>query len=161
MTDDEFLLAFETCTLSRREWTHEAHIRMAWLYLSRKPFTDALDWIRRGIRKLNDRIGQPAITHRAPPQPRHRASDCDPNGYHETITVALTRIIAARIRAGEDFANFRDLNPDLFDRKLPVLFRHYSPSLLWSPEARRHLEEPDLEHWPGVPGSHCPPTAQI
>ena len=96
MTDDEFLLAFQTCSLTRPEWTHEAHVRMAWLFLSRFTFVEALDRIRCGIRKLNARIGQPAITHRAPTRPRYRTSNGDPNGYHETITIAFARIIAGR-----------------------------------------------------------------
>jgi hypothetical protein len=148
MTDDEFLRAFEACTFTRPEWTHEAHVRMAWLYLTRLPFVEALDRIRRGIRKLNARIGQPPVTHRAPTRPRCitarslPASPDDPNGYHETITVALTRIIAARGRPGEEYAAFRERNPDLFDRKLPALFRHYSLTLIGSPEARGRFEEP-------------------
>ena len=34
MTDKEFLAAFENCSLTRENWTHAAHVRMAWLYLS-------------------------------------------------------------------------------------------------------------------------------
>jgi hypothetical protein len=154
MTDDEFLRAFEACTLTRREWTHEAHVRMAWLYLTRRPFVEALDRIRRGIRKLNARIGQPPVTHRAPTRPRCISvprlptSPDDPNGYHETITVALTRIIAARVRPGEEYAAFRERNPDLLDRALPVLSKHYSNAILWSPEARQVFAEPDLAELP-------------
>ena len=71
MSDDEFCLRFEC--LTRPEWTHEAHVRMAWLYITRFPFAQALDRIRCGIRKLNAKIGQPAATHRAPTQRRYRA----------------------------------------------------------------------------------------
>ena len=104
---------------------------MAWLYLSRRPFAEALDRIRRGIRKLNDRIGQPAATHRAPDSfgvtgPKNG----DPNGYHETITVALTRIIAGRLRPGEDFDAFRDRQPGPLRPQaagaLPVLLASFS-----------------------------------
>jgi hypothetical protein len=157
MTDDEYLLAFKTCAIPRSEWTHEAHVRMAWIYLSRRPFTEAIDRIRRGIRKLNNRIGQPPITHRAPDfrkGPARPSTNGDPNGYHETITVALTRIIAGRIQAGDEYATFRERNPDLFDRKLSALFCHYSPALLWSPEARGWFVEPDLIELP-----HIPPTS--
>jgi len=153
MTDDEFLAAFQACTLTRPQWTHEAHVRMAWLFLTRLPFVTALDRIRTGIRKLNDRIGQPLITHRAPPQHscktvRSTGSSGDPNGYHETITVAFARVIASRVRLGEDFAAFRDRNADLFDRTLPALLRHYSKERLWSPEARRWFIEPDVAMLP-------------
>ena len=43
MTDDEFLAAFEACAFARGGWTHESHVRMAWLYLSRLPFAEALE----------------------------------------------------------------------------------------------------------------------
>jgi hypothetical protein len=148
MGDDEFLRAFEACTFTRPEWTHEAHVRMAWLYLSRFPFVEALDRIRCGIRKLNAKIGQPDITHRAPARPFYRGSNGDPNGYHETITIAFARIIAGRLMPAESYAEFRKRNPDLLDRKLPALMRHYSPALLRSPEARRAFVEPDIESLP-------------
>jgi hypothetical protein len=35
MTDSEFLTAFEACRLRRQDWTHAAHVRLAWLYLTR------------------------------------------------------------------------------------------------------------------------------
>lgn len=148
MSDDAFLLAFETCAFTRPEWTHEAHIRMAWLYLSRFPFVKALDRIRCGIRKLNAKIGQPAATHRAPTRPRYHESNGDPNGYHETITIAFARIIAGRLKPGEDYSGFRERNPDLLDRNLPALRRYYSAALLQSPEARRAFVEPNLEPLP-------------
>jgi hypothetical protein len=154
MTDDEFLLAFQTCAITRPEWTHEAHVRMAWLYVTRLPFVEALDRIRHGIRKLNSRIGQPPITHRAPVFRKSAArssTNGNPNGYHETITVGLSRIIAGRACPDEDFAAFCARNPDLLDRKLPALFRHYSPALLWSPEARSSFVEPDLIELPDIP----------
>ena len=91
MTDDEFLRAFQECTFTRSEWTHEAHVRMAWLYLTRLPFVEALDRVRCGIRKLNAKIGTP-------------------DGYHETITVAFVRVIANRVRLGEDYPAFHDRN---------------------------------------------------
>lgn len=153
MTDDEFLLAFQTCTFTRPEWTHEAHVRMAWLYLTRLPFVEALDRIRTGIQKLNAKIGQPPNTHRAPPQRSCNitlrvSSNGDPNGYHETITIAFSRLIASRVRLGEDYLAFRDRNPDLFDRTLPAPFQHYTKERLWSPEARRGFIEPDVAELP-------------
>ena len=60
MTDDEFLLAFETCSLPREAWTHRAHVRMAWLYLGRHPAADARRLASEGIRRYNAaRIGKP------------------------------------------------------------------------------------------------------
>lgn len=132
MSDDEFLAAFETVTFTRPEWTHEAHVRMAWLYLTRWPLGDALKRVRAGIQKLNAKIGSP-------------------DGYHETITVAFVRVMAVRLVPGEMYPAFRERNPDLFDRTLAALLRHYTKELLHSAPARRAFVEPDVEALPGVP----------
>lgn len=137
MTDDEFLAAFEAAAFTRPEWTHAAHVRMAWLYLTRVPAARALELVRTGIQKLNARIGSP-------------------DGYHETITVAFVRVMAARLEPGEDYAHFRDRNPDLFDRTLTSLLRHYTKERLRSPEARRAFAEPDVAPLPGtLAGRHA------
>lgn len=125
MTDDEFLAAFEACTLPRPLWTHEAHVRMAWLYLTRLPFADALERIRGGIRRYNASLGNAA-------------------GYHDTITVAYACLLAARLAPGEDFAAFGDRNPDLLDRTMSALKRYYSDERLNSAEAREQFVGPDL-----------------
>ena len=129
MTDDEFLAAFETCKLVRKDWTHEAHVRMAWLYLTQLPFDEALEQVRAGIQKLNTVIGST-------------------DGYHDTITVAFVRVIADRLRSGETYPAFRDRNPDLFDRTLSVLLRHYTNERLYSADARQRFLEPDREPLP-------------
>jgi hypothetical protein len=128
MTDDEFLAAFEAVAFARPEWTHEAHVRMAWAYLSRLPFAEALHKVRTGIQKLNAKIGSP-------------------DGYHETITVAFVRVIASRMEGG-DYPAFRERNPDLLDRTLAALLHHYTKDRLHSAEARRQFIEPDVRPLP-------------
>ena len=130
MTDDEFLAAFEGCTFTRAQWTHEAHVRMAWLYLNRWPVATALERVRAGIQRLNAKIGSP-------------------DGYHETITVACVRVIASRLAPGEGYVEFRKRNPDLLDRTLSPLLTHYTRQLLHSPEARRAFVAPNLVPLPG------------
>ncbi|OWK35539.1 hypothetical protein [Fimbriiglobus ruber] len=133
MADDDFLAAFVSCMLPRADWTHAAHVRMAWLYLTRLPFDQALDRARTGIQRYNASLGNAA-------------------GYHDTVTVAFVRVIAARMSAGaETFSAFRDRNPDLFDRTGAVLQTHYSQSLLDSEEARRQFVPPDREPLPAEP----------
>lgn len=41
MTDEDFLHAFETCTLPPESFHHVAHVRLAFLYLSRATAVDA------------------------------------------------------------------------------------------------------------------------
>jgi hypothetical protein len=132
MSDNEFLAAFEGCALPRSHWTHTAHVRMAWLFLTRLPFEAALDRIRNGIRRYNESAGS--------------------DGYHETLTIAFAHLIHSRLGTGEtekDFPAYMARNPDLFDRRAGLLERHYHPTTLASSEAQRRFVEPDREPLPG------------
>jgi hypothetical protein len=79
MDDAEFLAAFESCELPRDDWTHTAHVRMAWLYLRRGPLDEMMSVVCQGIRRYNAR------------QRRELA-------YHETITRAFLVLIDLRMR---------------------------------------------------------------
>jgi hypothetical protein len=130
MTDDEFLAAFDTCTLPKPLWTHEAHVRLAWICLGRMSFAAARDHVRAGIRKYNESLGNTA-------------------GYHDTVTVAFVRIISTKRRLGETFAEFRDTNPEVFSKTEPILLRYYSKPRIDSAAARAMFVESDLRPLPG------------
>mgnify|MGYP001135770165 CR=1 FL=1 len=55
MTNDDrrFLGQFEDCTLPFEQWTHRAHVRVAYLYLSEHPFDEALSRMREGVQHYN------------------------------------------------------------------------------------------------------------
>lgn len=107
MNDKEFLAAFEAAALTRSEWTHEAHVRMAWLYARREPgILAALAKIRTGIKRLNAALGT------------------DEALYHETVTCAFAAITFVRATlpgAPDTWPAFRDANPELFDTYDPIL----------------------------------------
>jgi hypothetical protein len=148
MSDDEFLAAFEGCQFARKEWTHEAHVRMAWLYLRRvSADEDVFERVRSGIKRLNAAFVR-RDQARCMPTPRKEPDPRGLDGYHETITVAFVTVIASRMKPGEDFPTFRDRNPDLFDRKFPAILKHYSPERLFSSAAKAEFIEPDLEPLP-------------
>ncbi len=128
MNDAEFLAAFENCTLSAAEWTHRAHVRMAWIYLSANDsFEAVLAKVRVGIQRLNVTVLD------------------KPAGYHETITYAFLRLIGAGLREDPGDGTF-----DSFCRRHvsllspQILLRHYSKDLLASPIARREIVATDL-----------------
>ncbi len=155
MNANKFLTRFEECTLDRAEWTHDAHVRMAWLYVNRSDsYRTAKSKVRTGIKKLNAAFlaqqNRPCGAT-APAEPvavAEPVAETKPTGFHETITTAFLRIVAARGRTGESFASFRNRNPDLFDRKLSALLTHYSPELLFSEAAKKKFVQPDLEPLP-------------
>lgn len=133
MTDDEFLTAFERCTLPAAAWTHEAHVRTAWIYLRRLDEPAALGRIRAGIQRFNAAVLKKDWA------------------YHETITAAYTRLIADRRRTlppGHSFDQFRTVSADLLDRTLTALLRHYGRDTLFSDRARHGWVGPDLEPLP-------------
>ncbi|AMV28850.1 hypothetical protein VT84_30935 [Gemmata sp. SH-PL17] len=153
MTDSEFLTKFEKRTITREEWTHEAHVRMAWLYVTRTDnYRTARSKVRTGIKKLNAAFiaqeSRPCGATRPDDASTEPAVESKPIGFHETITTAFVRVISMRAEAGEKFASFRKRNPDLFDRNLSALLAHYSPAQLFSEEAKVKFVEPDLEPLP-------------
>ena len=136
MTDDEFLKAFEDCTIPKASWTHEAHVRMAWLYLRRRPLAEVVPFVRGAIQRYNSSLG-------------------NTEGYHETITLAYLTLIDARIDRGSDdetFATFSESHPALLDRTMSALLEHYSREILFSKEAIRGFVEPDRVPLTGHPG---------
>jgi hypothetical protein len=128
--DEEFLARFEACTLPEIEWTHLAHIRVAWTCLNLGLAETALERIRQGILEYNTRVlGR-----------RHK--------YHETVTVAFVQIVAGQMRKGESWDEFKIRIDDLLDPESPILLRFYSSERLFSSEARESFVEPDLRNLP-------------
>jgi hypothetical protein len=108
---------------------HREHLMLAWSYLrSTDPETSEL-WMRSAIRHL-------AAVHGTPDK------------YHETLTLAWTRLVAAHLDSCDrpTFAEFMSENPALLDAGLPE--RHFSPTTLWGARARREWVEPDLSPLP-------------
>ena len=76
---DDFAARFVACTLSRDEWTHQAHLRVGAWHVHRYGPEEALTRLRSGIRRLNESFGGVnSATH----------------GYHETITRAYVQLLS-------------------------------------------------------------------
>ena len=132
MTDVEFLNAFESCALPEGQWTHRAHVRMAWLYLQRLRLSQAIPIVREGIKRYNSSLKKSL-------------------SYHETITQAFLYLISDRITTGDGtlpFEHFCEQNPDLLDRQMSVLLKHYQKETLFSQAARDTFISPDLFPFP-------------
>lgn len=134
--DDRTLLSrFEDRSLPQPEWTHRAHVRVAFQYLARRPFGVALRAIRNGINRLN-------------------AAHGNPGGYHETITVAFARVIRSRLEREPLWLHstgFLERHRDLVGPEaLAPLDPYYSRARLMSAEARAGFVEPDRDPLPTV-----------
>ena len=132
--DSAFIDAFERRALPFPEWCHAAHIRMAWIYLTRHGFDGALDRARRGIRAYNE---------------ANKVVDAPLSGYHETLTQAWLRVVNATIRGQDPCAtsmDFLEAQPHLRVRTLLRVF--YSKARMLSPEAKLTFLPPDLAALP-------------
>lgn len=74
MDDQAFLSSFERCTLPKAYFNHTGHVRLAWLYLERHPFDEAVARTCAGIRAYATHLG---AAHK----------------FHRTITEALMHLL--------------------------------------------------------------------
>src|SRR5688572_6983832 len=129
----ELVKQFETCSLPKEKWTHEAHFVMALWYCSHQPLPIALQSIREGIRKYNISIG---------------GANTDHSGYHETITGFYARVIINYLLRNHRTQRFENILTSLFQQPFLVKdfpLQYYSKELLMSKEARREWVPPDIQ----------------
>jgi hypothetical protein len=131
LDDDALWQAFHDRTLPAAQWTHAAHLRIAWLHLARYELDEAHLRMRVGIVRLNA---------------AHDLVETPQRGYHETLTrVWLVLVQAARRRGtGPDSASLLD-QPGL-ERTAPLAF--YTRERLFSVAARAVFVPPDLAELP-------------
>jgi hypothetical protein len=130
IADADLWERFDRSSLSREEWTHQAHLRTAWLHLRRHTLDDAHILMRVGIIRLNA---------------AHGLVESPTRGYHETLTRVWLLLVAAAMRATPDVdasTSFLEAHADALGKHAPL--RHYSRERLFSASARARFVEPDL-----------------
>jgi hypothetical protein len=127
VTDETFLQAFEAGTLPKEDFSHAAHVRLAWICLRRDGFEEGSVRVVAGIQAFARRHGATGL-------------------YHETVTRAwLALVAAAGVEEPPSFDAFLAAHPELRGR---VLDRHYAPETLASGAARARFVPPDREPLP-------------
>lgn len=124
MTEDEARTTYDRFLardLPKAMWTHEAHLAVCWLALSRCGPVVALDVLREAIRSYNVATG---------------GANTSTSGYHETLTRYFV----------EEVGRFSSLNDVLgaasCARQAPLGL--WSSELLFSSKARQEWVAPDL-----------------
>jgi hypothetical protein len=128
----DLVAAFRSCTLPHEEWTHDAHLRVGAWHVHEHGADDALTMLRSGIRRLNDHHGTP---------------NSPTSGYHETITIAYVRLIAAFLSSFDEKVPLERRVEVLVAGPLAersVLLGFWSRELLMSARARAEWVPPDL-----------------
>jgi len=127
--DTQLLDAFETCKIPLHCWCHEYHVRVAFIYLEKYGFNNALISMREGIQRYNDSKSIPNSLE---------------SGYHETLTVAWLKIIESQKRGcdSSDSLQFWCSHRQLHDKTL--LRRYYTSDCILTDTAKRKYVEPDI-----------------
>jgi hypothetical protein len=123
---------FENKTLLKEQWTHHAHLAVAFVYLDKyKSLQHTLPNIREGIKAYNVSVG---------------TANTENSGYHETLTVFWLTVVYEYyvLKNRNDLnATYRAFIQTIFVKaEFPLKF--YSKELLFSKVGRQTWVEPDL-----------------
>lgn len=127
LTDEEFETHFKEATLDSSIFTHEAHLRLAWIHLSKYGLSLAIEHICSQLQNYVRRFG---------------ASD----KFHQTLTVAAIEVVHHFMSKVTmiTFEEFIGTYPRLKTHFNELIAQHYSKDICQSQEARLRYVEPDL-----------------
>lgn len=126
-TDLQFETRFSSCRFPASDFTHEAHLRLAWIHIRNYGVEKAVENIHLQIKAFADSLN---------------VSD----NYHNTVTSAAVYAVAhfySRSKSST-FKAFIEEFPRLKTNFLGLLSSHYSYDVVKSEEARKEYLEPDL-----------------
>jgi hypothetical protein len=129
--DPDFRLQIEACQFPIKAFDHQAHLRLAYVYLTEHSTDTAYILMRNTLLSLLEHHGIDSLK------------------YHETMTRAWLMAIRHFMENTPDSTsatNFIAKNPRLLDTT--IMMTHYSPDVLFSNEARTVFIGPDLDPIP-------------
>lgn len=127
LTDQEFEEKFKDCTLSSVLFTHEAHLRLSYIYIRKYGLDIAIKDLCEQIDNFDQKFG-------------------DGTKFNKTVTIASAQILYHFINKTKT-SNFRELLdefPVLKNDFLGLLKSHYTLDIFKSKKARQEYLEPDL-----------------
>jgi len=127
LNDQEFSQQFAACTLDPALFSHEAHLRLAWILLSQNELRRASALLCQQIKNFDQHFG-------------------DGSKFHRTLTEAAVRAVY-HFKQKSQSDNVRDfLNefPRLGSHFKEIIAQHYGFDLFSHSEARHRYIEPDL-----------------
>ena len=127
LSNSEFLYSLQNCCLDPDLFNHEAHLRLAYLQLSKNPLNKAAKFTSKIIQKYVIHLG---------------AQD----KYHHTLTIAAVHIVAhfKDKSTTQGFENLIKEFPRLTSNFKSLINTHYSPVVLQSSRSKLVFVEPDL-----------------
>ena len=134
-SDRDFRMAFEAGAYAPADFSHRAHVRLAYVYLADSDVNLALERMRAALVAFLCKHDIPA------------------SKYHETLTRAWLLAVRHFMEGSPPAPSaeaFIEGNPSLLDSK--IMMTHYSAEVLFSDEARTKFVGPDLDPIPKYDG---------
>lgn len=126
LSDEDFKNAFITCSLNPSLFTHEAHLRLAFILIAEDGIDKALEDIQMHIENFVKHVG---------------AMD----KYNKTVTITAIKIVNHYMQKSnaENFKDFIHSNPQLKNNFKELISAHYSIDIFNSKSARENYLLPD------------------
>ncbi len=127
LSDDEFENQFKRCELPPAVFSHEAHLRLVWIHITRYGFEKALQTIPEHLMRYVYSLGAQGK-------------------YNTTLTIAAVNIVNHFMMKGnsESFSDFINEFPRLKTQFKDLITQHYKVDIFNSDEAKMSFIEPDL-----------------
>lgn len=128
LTDQEFEKRFADCSFPVEDFSHEAHLRLAWIHIRKYGAERAVEHIQEQLKQFVAHAG---------------AED----KYHVTLTIAAVRAVHRFMQKSDpgSFDGFIAEHPELKTRFRELINSHYSMDIFTSDEARIRFVEPDVQ----------------
>ena len=127
LTDQEFEEQFSSCKMNSEVFSHEAHLRLAWIHINKYGFHTALQNISQQLKAFVEHAG---------------AKD----KYNKTLTLAAVNAVNHFVRKSKatNFETFIIEFPSLKNNFKGLIKSHYSVDIFNSTIAKKEFLEPDL-----------------
>jgi hypothetical protein len=127
LTDEQFEQQFQEATLDAHLFTHEAHVRLAWIHVKKYGIEQAIQNVTTQLRAYVETLG---------------ATD----KYNETLTVAAVKAVYHFYLRTEhvSFQDFILKNKRLKENFRELMNAHYSTDIFRSEAAQKHFLAPEL-----------------
>jgi len=127
LSDTAFEQMFESCKLDPTVFSHEAHLRLAWIHIMKYGLEQAEENIQVQLKNFVKFVG---------------ATD----KYHETLTIVAVRVVHHFIQQSKanNFKDFIAEFPQLKSEFKRLINSHYSINIFSSQQAKTEFIKPDL-----------------
>ena len=127
LSDEAFEAQFKSCQLNPKDFTHEAHLRLAWINIKKNGVHDAIPKVQSELKRYVDHLG---------------AND----KYNDTLTVAAVKAVyhfTLKSKA-ESFEAFISEFPRLKHNFKELMAAHYGFDIYKSIRTKKSYLSPDL-----------------